>query len=183
MPKRRLDVARMARLVNHGPTVLVSCGAGVSANVITLAWVSPVSIDPPMLAIAVAPARHSHRLISRSREFVVNVPSPRMLDAVWFCGTRSGRDVSKFQEAGLTASPARAIEAPLVGECFGHIECRVVKATTAGDHTVFVGEAVAASVEAEAFDGHLTLSGRYHTLHHLGGPRFVTSAGTRMSAA
>jgi len=183
MRKRPLDVARMARLVNHGPTVLASCGQGSSANVITLAWVSPVSIDPPMLAIAVAPPRHSHKLISRTRQFVVNVPSPRMIDAVWYCGTRSGRDVDKFEGAGLTASAASVVDAPLVEECFGHIECRVVKAVTAGDHTVFLGEAVGASVETDAFDAHLRLKGRYHTLHHLGGPRFVTSAGTRMRAA
>jgi flavin reductase (DIM6/NTAB) family NADH-FMN oxidoreductase RutF len=183
MPKRPLDVARMARLVNHGPTVLVSCGKGSGANVITLAWVSPVSIDPPMLAIAVAPPRHSHGLISRTRQFVVNVPSSRMIDAVWYCGTKSGRDVDKFDGAGLTALPARVVEAPLVGECFGHVECRVVKATTVGDHTLFVGEAVGASVESRAFDGRLRLSGRYHTLHHLGGREFVTSAGTRMRAA
>lgn len=183
MSKRALDVARMARLVNHGPTVLVSCGRGSRANVITLAWVSPVSIDPPMLTIAVAPPRHSHGLISRAREFVVNVPPPRILDAVWFCGTRSGRDVDKFDGAGLTASAARVINTPMVEECFAHIECRVVKATTVGDHTLFVGEAVAASVEPGAFDGHLRLRGRFHTLHHLGGPRFVTSAGTHMRAS
>jgi flavin reductase (DIM6/NTAB) family NADH-FMN oxidoreductase RutF len=183
MTKRALDVARMARLVNHGPTVLASCGRGSRANVITLAWVSPVSIDPPMLAIAVAPPRHSHGLIAGTREFVVNVPAPGILGAVWYCGTRSGRDGDKFEGAGLTTSPARVVEAPLVEECFAHIECRVVKTATVGDHTLFVGEAVGASVEPDAFDGHLRLRGRYHTLHHLGGPRFVTSAGTRMLAA
>jgi flavin reductase (DIM6/NTAB) family NADH-FMN oxidoreductase RutF len=183
MSKTPLSVARTLRLVNHGPTVLASCGRGADANVITLAWVSPVSADPPMLAIAVAPSRYSHGLIARTRQFVINVPSSRMLDAVWYCGTRSGRDVDKFSRAGLTAAPARVLETPLIGECFGHIECRVAKAWTVGDHTLFVGEAVAASVESDAFDGHLRLEGRYHTLHHLGGPQFVTSAGTRMRAA
>jgi flavin reductase (DIM6/NTAB) family NADH-FMN oxidoreductase RutF len=183
MTKRPLDVARMARLVNHGPTVLTTCGHGASANVITLAWVSPVSIDPPLLAIAVAPPRHSHGLISREREFVVNVPAPRMLDAVWYCGTRSGRDGDKFDGAGLTREPARVVETPMVKECFAHIECRVVRAATVGDHTLFVGEAVGASVAPGAFDGHLRLRGRFHTLHHLGGPRFVTSAGTRLRAS
>ena len=182
MPKRALDVARMARLVNHGPTILASCRHAGTANVITLAWATPVSSDPPMLAIAVAPGRYSHGLIERSSEFVVNVPHPRLLQAVWFCGTTSGRDEDKFEGAGLTATPARVVGAPLVAECFAHIECRVVEAPTIGDHTLFVGEAVSASVETGAFDGHLRLRGRFHTLHHLGGPRFVTSAGTRLHA-
>jgi flavin reductase (DIM6/NTAB) family NADH-FMN oxidoreductase RutF len=136
-----------------------------------------------MLAIAVAPARFSHDLIANSGEFVVNVPGSNLLKAVWLCGTKSGRDCDKFAEAGLTALPGRVVGAPLVGECFGHAECRVVDAPTAGDHTVFMGEVVAASVETSAFDGHLRLRRPYHTLHHLGGPRFVTSAGTKLRAA
>ena len=85
--------------------------------------------------------------------------------------------------AGLTEAPGSVVKAPLVTECFGHAECRVVSAPVTGDHTLFVGEVVAASVESAAFDGHLRLQRPYHTLHHLGGPRFVTSAGTKLVAA
>jgi flavin reductase (DIM6/NTAB) family NADH-FMN oxidoreductase RutF len=183
MAKIALDSARIARLVNHGPTVLASCRSGQVRNLITLAWTTPVSIDPPMLAIAVAPARFSHHLIEESREFVVNVPAAELLPAVWYCGTRSGRDGDKFLGAGLTGVPATSVGAPLVAECFAHIECAVVDSPTEGDHTVFVGKVVAASIESEAFDGHLRLEGGYHTLHHLGGPRFVTSAGKKILAA
>jgi flavin reductase (DIM6/NTAB) family NADH-FMN oxidoreductase RutF len=182
LSKRSLDVRRVTRLVNHGPTVLASCRHEGRSNLITLAWATPVSISPPMIAIAVAPARFSHDLIADSGEFVVNVPGSALLGAVWICGTRSGRDCDKFLKAGLTEAPGRIVAAPLVAECFGHAECRVVDAPKAGDHTVFVGEVVAASVEPGAFDGHLTLRRPYHTLHHLGGPLFLTSAGTKLRA-
>ena len=182
MAKRSLDVRRVTRLVNHGPTVLVSCQHAGRSNLITLAWAMPVSIDPPMMAIAVAPARFSHDLIERSGEFVVNVPGSGLLRAVWHCGTKSGRDGDKFMGAGLTEVPGRVVQAPLVAECFGHAECRVVDMPTTGDHTLFVGEVVAASVESSAFDGVLRLRRPYHTLHHLGGSRFLTSAGARLSA-
>ncbi|MFH1690144.1 MAG: flavin reductase family protein [Candidatus Eisenbacteria bacterium] len=183
MPKRSLDVRKVTRLVNHGPTVLASSRHAERSNVITLAWAMPVSIDPPMIGIAVAPARFSHDLIARSGEFVVNIPGSNLLQAVWYCGTASGRDGDKFEEAGLTEAPGSVVGAPLVMECFGHAECRVVSAPITGDHTLFVGEVVAASVESSAFDGHLRLRRPYHTLHHLGGSRFVTSAGTRLNAA
>jgi flavin reductase (DIM6/NTAB) family NADH-FMN oxidoreductase RutF len=182
MAKRPLNVSVVSRLLGHGPTVLVSCGCRAEANIITLAWTTPASIEPPMVAIAVAPQRHSHGLIERSGEFIVNIPGPRLLAAVWYCGTRSGRDGDKFAGAALTAAPAHALATPLVAECFAHIECRVAEAVRAGDHTLFVGEAVAASAEAGAFDGHLVLRGRFHTLHHLGGPRFLTSRGTLLNA-
>jgi len=182
VPKRSLAVRRVTGLVNHGPTVLASCRHAGRSNLITLAWATPVSIDPPMIAIAVAPARFSHDLIANSGEFVLNVPGSNLLRAVWYCGTVSGRSGDKFEGAGLTEAPASIVAAPLVAECFGHAECRVVDAPTTGDHTLFVGEVVAVSVEDSAYDGHLKLRGPYHTLHHLGGPRFVTSAGTKLSA-
>ena len=183
MSKRSLDVRSVTRLVNHGPTVLASCRHGGRSNLITLAWVTPVSIDPPMVAIAVAPARFSHDLIADSGEFAINVPGTDLLQAVWYCGTASGRSGDKFEGAGLTETTGSSIEAPLVTECFGHAECRVVSAPRTGDHTLFVGEVVAVSIESAAFDGHLKLRDPYNTLHHLGGPHFVTSAGTRLSAS
>ena len=182
MAKESLDVRRVAGLVNHGPTVLASCRHEGRSNLITLAWTTPVSIEPTLLAIAIAPARYTHDMIAKSREFVVNVPGSRLLGPVWVCGTVSGRDVDKFSASGLTEEPASKVEAPLVAECFGHIECRLDDSFTTGDHTVFVGEVVAVSVEAEAFDGRLTLRSPYETLHHLGGPHFLTSSGTRLKA-
>lgn len=182
MAKVRLDVSRIARLVNHGPTILASCLHEGVRNLITLAWATPVSIDPPMLAIAVAPARFSHRIIEQSGEFVVNLPGVVLLPAVWYCGTHSGREGDKFDAAALTAERAQEVAAPLVAECFAHIECAVVDSPTQGDHTIFVGEAVSASVDEAAFDGHLTLVEPFHTLHHLGGPQFLTSAGRRLLA-
>jgi flavin reductase (DIM6/NTAB) family NADH-FMN oxidoreductase RutF len=182
MAKVALDVAGIARLVNHGPTVLATCCHGGVHNVITLAWATPVSIDPPMMVIAVSPARFSHHLIERSGEFVVNVPGAAMLPAVWYCGTHSGRDGDKFSAAGLSVEAAAVVATPLVRECFAHIECCVTDSPAEGDHTLFVGEAVSARVEESAFDGHLKLVEPYHTLHHLGGPRFVTSAGRVLSA-
>jgi flavin reductase (DIM6/NTAB) family NADH-FMN oxidoreductase RutF len=183
VPKRELDVRRLSGLINHGPTVLVSCAHGGRDNLITLAWCMPVSIAPPMVGVAIAPARFSHSLIRESGEFAVNVPDARLLGAVWRCGTTSGRDVDKFAASGLSRYGASAIEAPLVEQCFAHIECRVDSAPTAGDHTVFVGEAVAVSVEEGAYDGRLTFADGFRTLHHLGGSEFVTSAGERLSAA
>ncbi|MBD3367857.1 MAG: flavin reductase family protein [Candidatus Eisenbacteria bacterium] len=183
LPKRALDSGKLARLVNHGPTVLVTSAHTGRDNIITLAWCMPVSIRPPMVGVAIAPARFSHDLIRDSGEFTVNVPHAGLLDAVWRCGTVSGRDGDKFAASGLTRCEPSVIGAPLIDECIAHIECRVDSAPVAGDHTVFMGTAVAASVEDGAFDGRLTLRDRHHTLHHLGGSEFLTSAGEIISAA
>jgi flavin reductase (DIM6/NTAB) family NADH-FMN oxidoreductase RutF len=183
MAKTALKARDALSLLNHGPVVLVTSQHRGRVSVITLAWVAPVSGEPPMVAIAVAPARFSHRLIKRSGQFVVNVPGSRLLGAVWLCGTTSGRDTDKFAAAGLTSAPAQVVEAPLIEECLGHLECRVAASIKAGDHTVFLGRVVAACADPALFRKHLTLRGASHTLHHLGGQRFLTSAGKRLEAA
>ena len=112
----------------------------------------------------------------------ITIPIWEPVAAVWLCGTLSGRNTDKYEAAGLTAVRAQSVGAPLIGECFGHIECRVEKRVTAGDHTVFVGRVVAASADRAAFGKHLRLAAGSHTLHHIGGRRFLTSAGTVLEA-
>ncbi|MCK5861296.1 MAG: flavin reductase family protein, partial [Candidatus Hydrogenedentes bacterium] len=75
-------------------------------NICTVAWTGTVCTDPPMLSISLRKERHSHSLISASREFVVNVPAVPQVRMTDYCGVVSGRDVDKFKETGLTASPA-----------------------------------------------------------------------------
>ena len=156
------------------PAVLVSCGRGEQANIITLAWQTPVSKSPPMVAISVAPSRYSHRLIDENGEFVINVPPLSMLQAVVYCGSVSGQDEDKFLGAGLTPQPAKVVSVPLIAECIGHLECQVSQRIAAGDHTLFVGQVVAASAAEDLFDEVWQVEDeRAKTIHHLGGSFFT----------
>jgi len=95
------------------PVILVTSVDGEGKpNIITLAWATPTSYDPPMVALAVRPERYSYGLIKGTGEFVVNVPTRGLLGAVMACGTTSGRTVDKFRQAGLTPSPARMVKPP-----------------------------------------------------------------------
>jgi len=84
------------------PAVLVTCGTGDQANIITLAWVGTVCSDPPSVGIAIRPSRHSHGLIRQTEEFVVNIPTADLVAQVDYCGQVSGRDVDKWAACGLT---------------------------------------------------------------------------------
>jgi flavin reductase (DIM6/NTAB) family NADH-FMN oxidoreductase RutF len=180
--KKELTPNQALQLINHGPTILVTVMGEKGPNIITLAWSTPVSIRPPLLAISVAPARYSHDLILNSGEFVVNVPNASLLKQVHLCGTVSGRNRDKFKEAGLTPLPASKVKAPLIEECIGHIECRLYAHYTAGDHTIFIGQVVAGSVNEDLYDGHLiTEKVEGQTLHHLGGNVYAI-AGKRVYA-
>jgi flavin reductase (DIM6/NTAB) family NADH-FMN oxidoreductase RutF len=140
------------RLINPVPIALVTAvGKDGRANVAPCGPVMGASHDPGLLLITVSPKRHNHKLISESREFVMNIPDKSLLEAVDFCGSCSGRDVDKFKESGLTPLPAKKVKAPIVKECMAHLECKVRDEFTVGDHTVFVGEVVAAYANKDMF--------------------------------
>lgn len=132
-------------------------------NIITLGWAMPTSGTPPMCAISVGLGRYSHDLLEQVPEFVLAFPAEDMEAAMLLCGTHSGRDVDKFAETGLTALPAAAVRPPLIGEAVTNMECRVASAHRTGDHTIFVGEIVAAHHSVRPV----------RRLYNLGGGRFA----------
>lgn len=139
------------KLFQAGPLSVVVMATAVNAegqaNIITLGMYMPISFSPPLVCIGIAPQRYSHDLISRSGEFVVNIPSMDLVKEMHFCGTKSGRNFDKFTATSLTSLPAKVVKAPLIKECIGHLECKVVQTHVCGDHTLFVGQVVSACAD------------------------------------
>jgi flavin reductase (DIM6/NTAB) family NADH-FMN oxidoreductase RutF len=121
-------------------------------NIITLAWHSPVSIDPPLYGISIHPKRYTHELIEKTKEFVVNFPSWKLLEKVHHCGSVSGRKVDKFRQTGLTPWPSEKVRPPSRAECYLHLECKLGRSPALGDHTWFCGNIVAITADEGAFE-------------------------------
>jgi len=150
------------------PVVLVSCGKGAEANIITLAWAGTVCGGPPMISIAVRPATHSHGLLKKYGEFVVNFPTADLIDAVNICGTKSARDCNKWTEAGLHPDQSDVIETPGIAECPVSLECRVKHTLDIGSHTLFIGEVVRTRQDLtwKGKPAPITwIEGKYYALH------------------
>lgn len=152
--KRTLPPGKFLQAGPSCDVVMATCvDSEGRANIITLGMYMPISFKPCLVCIGVSPKRYSHDLIAESGEFVVNAPSIDLVEETHFCGTRSGRDVDKFAETGLTPAPARRVKPPIIEECFGHLECRVVQSHVCGDHTLFVGEVLAAYADEGVLSG------------------------------
>jgi len=172
--KVEVDTELAYRLLHPRHTVLVTCTdkAG-KANIITLAWSMPTSANPPMVAMSITPKRYSYRLIKKTGEFVINVPTMRIVKQTLFCGRISGRECDKFEDAPLTAAPAKKVRAPIIKECVAHLECKLVQTIPTGDHTLFIGEVVAAYVNKGIFDKIFNVE-KVKPVFHMGGDSFVT---------
>lgn len=137
------------------PAVLVSCGDDPSNwNVLTVAWTGTVCSDPAMCYISVRKSRHSHALISRTGEFVINVTTERLARATDWCGVRSGRDYDKWREMNLTPVKGAFVDAPIVEESPINIECKVVQVLELGSHDMFIAKVVNVQVDESLIDPH-----------------------------
>lgn len=136
------------------PAVMVSAGnSNGETNIITIAWTGTICTNPAMLYISVRPERHSYQMIKKSGEFVVNLTTEALVKATDYCGVRSGRDVDKWKETGLTKGKANELQyAPIIEECPVNIECKVTEIKELGSHHMFLAEVVSVQVSEEYLD-------------------------------
>lgn len=175
--KKEVPLDLAYRLINHGPVILVSTFYRGRPNVCPIAWVTPVDSD--LLAIVVSEENYTFKCIDKTGEFVLNIPNRYLVKKVIGCGSVSGEDIQKFQKFKLTPVKSKKLKAPLVAECIGHLECKVIKGEErmAKEYNLFLARVVAASAESELFTTRWNVrKSRAGTLHHLGGNVFATPA-------
>ena len=134
------------------PTVMVSCGSMEKSNILTVAWTGIINSNPPMTYISVQPKRHSHDIIEKSGEFVINLVPHSLVKAMDFCGVRSGRDIDKFEAQGLTREEADTVSTPLIAESPVNIDCRVKDIVRMPSHDMFMAEITAVHVDEKYVD-------------------------------
>lgn len=121
------------------PVTIITAAHGGRTNGMTAAWVTQVSFSPTLLVVSIAPERFTHGLIVDARSFAVNVLRQGQESIAKDLGTRSGQNGEKLSAYKLRTSKTGS---PLLLDAGAYYDCRLVKETAAGDHTLFIGEVV-----------------------------------------
>ena len=192
-----VDLRHASRLLNHGPTVLVTSRDGERRNVMAAAWSMPVEFDPPRIAVVVDRKTWTRELVAASGLLGLCVPCAVQADLTFTVGSVEGRDLAgrgtdKFARYGIACFDGPVLALPMVEGCVGWMECRVIDARDAAGvdldrhareayDTLFV-EAVSAQADPRVFrDGRWRFEDAdagLRTLHHLGAGNFALSART-----
>jgi len=165
------------RLLHPKLTVIITaCGADGKCNAMTAAWAMPVSHNPPLIAVSISPERYTHKLISETKMFAVNVPDIKLFEKVRFFGIVSGRDKDKLKISGLKIRKSSRLGLPLIEDCVAWLECEVENSIRTGDHTLFIGRIVGSAVKKEFFVGVDVFDAKvFKPIMHLGGPHYTTT--------
>lgn len=140
-------------ILNPVPVVLVtSRNKEGKNNVFTVGWTGTINTKPPMLYISVRPERLSYEYIKESMDFVINLPSSKLVKAVDYCGVKPGRKFDKISEMNFTLHESTNVSAPYIEECPVNIECRVKQIIPLGTHDMFMAEVLCSHVNEDLFD-------------------------------
>lgn len=170
----KLDIAY--RLIGSGPIVLVSSLFDGRAGLTPIAWNMPISDDPPIMALEIWNKHFIYKAILQTGDFVINIPSSDMAEAVRKLGSISGGKVDKFKEYGLEKEDSKKIKSPRLKSAIGILECKLHKDKTILDkYNIVLGDVVYAEAEEGIFTDrwHPEKSGPTF-LHHLGGKIFYS---------
>lgn len=141
---KNLELSKVYALLEPGPVVLLATKRAGRPNVMTMSWHMMVEFEPPLVACVVSGANYSYAALRATRECVIAVPAVAMAEKVVGVGNCSGRDVDKFQRFELTPLAAEQVRAPLIGECFANLECRLVDTRLANKYNLVILEVVQA---------------------------------------
>jgi flavin reductase (DIM6/NTAB) family NADH-FMN oxidoreductase RutF len=170
-----------SRLINHGPTVLVTSrnGDGSKRNVMAAAWSMPVEFKPPRIAIVIDKTTYTWELIEATGVFGICIPTFAALDLTYAVGSVSRRSADKFADFGIASTTSATLGVPLIEDgCSAWLECRLIPEP----HTQQAYDTCFADVLSAAADSRVFSQGHWsfradnedlHTLHHLGAGNFV----------
>jgi flavin reductase (DIM6/NTAB) family NADH-FMN oxidoreductase RutF len=140
--------SEVLKTIPYGFYITGVVGADGEANGFTTCWVSQVSFEPQQLIVAIRKDQHTHDLVESGGVFSLN-----FLDTTQEDLARKFTQTLEYENGAVGGSPyttGEATGAPLFEEAFAHLECRVVGKMEGGDHTVYLGEVVAASLRRPA---------------------------------
>jgi flavin reductase (DIM6/NTAB) family NADH-FMN oxidoreductase RutF len=118
--------------------------------------VMSLSLDPPLVVVAVDKSGSMHGLLQEGRCFAINILKREHEDLSIRFAQRGLKDFGDLQ------TKVAKTGAPILVDALAYLDCKLVEIVSAGDHDMFIGECLA----GEAGEGAplIFFGGRYAEL-------------------
>jgi flavin reductase (DIM6/NTAB) family NADH-FMN oxidoreductase RutF len=173
-----VELKKAYRLINHGPTVLVSARHGAVDDVMAAAWSCALDFDPPKLTVVLDKITKTRELVEQSGSFVIQVPTVAQARLTRDVGSRSlFGEADKLQRAGVELFSVDGHDLPFVAGCSAWLVCRVLpEPHNQATYDLFIAEIVAAWADDRVFRAGRwqfeTAGPEWRSLHHIAGGHF-----------
>ena len=166
------------RLINHGPTVLVSARHDHVDNVMAAAWVCALDFAPPKLTVVLDKMTRTRALIEQSGTFAIQIPTVAQLQLTHTVGTLSlSQHPDKLAQAGVKMFNIDGYDLPFIAGCTAWLACKLIpKPHNQQTYDLFIGEITGAWSDTRVFsEGHWHFEQAdpaQRSLHHVAGGNF-----------
>ncbi|MDL2408210.1 flavin reductase family protein [Rhizobium calliandrae] len=173
-----VELAKAYRLINHGPTVLVSSRYAGTDDVMAAAWCCALDVDPPKLTVVLESTSKTRSLIEAGGEFVVQIPTVKQVELTRYLGTHSlGEQSDKLARSGVGIFDMPERNQPFVAGCSGWLACKIVREPhIQKQYDLFIADVDAAWADERVFsEGHWhfeTADPGWRSIHHVAGGHF-----------
>ncbi|MEI9689323.1 flavin reductase family protein [Kosakonia cowanii] len=174
MSIQSVELGKAYRLLQPGPTTMISAKHNGKGNIMTAAWVSLVGINKVMAFIG--PQAYTRELVERSGFFVIQIPVVSQMEVVLYAGEHSYKD-HPDKNNKIPTFYQEDFDIPLVEGCAGWLVCKVIPNTAyEQQHNLFMGEIVGAWSDDRVFrNGHWIFDeapDELRTIHYVAGGQF-----------
>ena len=166
------------RLLNHGPTVIVSAQHAGERNAMSAAWACALDLVPPKVTVVLDKATRTRALVEGSGLFALQLPTVPQAAMTVGIGTDSAATVpDKLARHAVQLFDAPGFELPLVQGCAAWMVCRLIpEPHNQQTYDLFIGEVIAAWADDRVFrNDHWefeTAPAELRTLHYVAGGQF-----------
>lgn len=178
---RPVPLDRAYRLLNIGPTVIVSARDGGDYDAMAAAWSSALDLAPTKGLVVLDKSHYTRRLVEKSNRFMLSIPTRSIVKETLFLGSVSKHDdAQKIERSGvrfLKGVDGVGEDVDLIEGCAAWVLFeRIPEPHNEEAYDLFVGTAVAAWADERIFS-----NGRWHfedapeamqTVHYVAGGRF-----------
>ena len=175
-----VELSKAYRLLNHGPTVLVSAQYENQKNVMAAAWACALELVPAKVSVVLDKSTKTRELVEKSGHFILQVPTLKQLKLVQQLGSISQfNDPEKLSHCHTPLFQFERFQLPAVEGCAAWLVCELIpEPHNQQSHDLFIGKVVAAYADDRVFrNGHWyyhEVGAEWKSLHHVAGGHYYT---------
>lgn len=161
-----VDPAKIHRLFYPQVPIVITAQFEHQVGGMPAIWCMPLSFNPALVGVAVAPEHETHKIITHTHAFAMNWLDFSYAKQVGELGEISAKVVrNKIMEVGFSVVKGTMTGQPLIKEASAVLECQLIEKHQTGTHDLLVGKVILAS--AENFDDYWDFS-KYNPLLYAG---------------